>query len=78
MTLEWWFDFIQRAGGVAAVLELGALLWMNVDRKRLLDALEAKDVTIKAKDDQLLSLSERTNVLLAELKTFLFHGGRPA
>ena len=71
MTLEWWFDFIQRAGGVAAVLELGALLWMNVDRKRLLDALEVKD-------KQLSDLSERTMVLLAELKTFLFHGGRPS
>lgn len=78
MTLEWWFAFIERAGAVAAVLELGALLWMNRDRIRLLDSLRAKDILLKEKDDKLASLSERTLVFMAEIKTFLFQGGRPA
>jgi hypothetical protein len=78
MTIEWWLAFAERAGAAAAVLELGALIWMNRDRNRLLDSLKAKDVLIAEKDKQVLSLSERTLVLLAEIKTFMFHGGRPA
>lgn len=75
MTLEWWFAFMERAGAVAAVLELGALIWMNTDRNRLLESLNKKDVLLKEKDDKLASLSERTIVLLTRLDTFLFRGG---
>lgn len=77
MALEWWFQKVQEGGAVAAVLLLGATLWLNSDRKRLLDALESKDKLIASKDADLKSLSEQTLVLLAEVKTFLFHGGRP-
>lgn len=78
MALEWWFQKVQEGGAIAAVLLLGALIWLNVDRKRLLSALEAKDAIIADKDAKLENLSERTLVLLAEVKTFLFHGGRPS
>lgn len=76
MTLEWWFQKVQEGGAITAVLLLGALIWMNVDRKRLLAALELKDQIIAKKDSDLQSLSKETLVLLAEVKTFLFHGGR--
>lgn len=77
MPQEWWFQKVQEGGAISAVLLLGALIWMAIDRKRLLDALDAKDVLIKTKDDQLLNLSERTMVVLTRIETFLFHGGRP-
>jgi F0F1-type ATP synthase membrane subunit b/b' len=77
MALEWWFQKVQEGGAIAAVLLLGALLWMNVDRKRLLAALERKDEIIAKKDEDLKNLSSEVLVLLAEVKTFLFHGGRP-
>jgi hypothetical protein len=76
MTVEWWFQKVQEGGAIAAVLLLGALIWMNVDRKRLLAALELKDELIAKKDNDLLAISKETSVLLAEVKTFLFHGGR--
>lgn len=76
MNMEWWLDFVQRAGGVAAVLELGALVWMNVDRNRLLRSLGTKDAVIAEKDKKLSDLSERSLVVWTEVKTFLFHGGR--
>ena len=76
MALEWWFQKVQEGGAITAVLLLGALIWMNVDRKRLLAALELKDQIIAKKDSDLQSLSKETLVLLAEVKTFLFHGGR--
>lgn len=78
MSMEWWVAFVKEGGMYCAVLELGALLWLNVDRKRLLESLSAKDVLLKEKDDKLASLSERTLVFMAEIKTFLFQGGRPA
>jgi F0F1-type ATP synthase membrane subunit b/b' len=77
MGLEWWFQKVQDGGAITAVLLLGALIWMAGDRKRLLDALENKDKLIATKDADLKNLSEQTLVLLAEVKTFLFHGGRP-
>ncbi len=77
MALEWWFQKVQEGGAIAAVLLLGALVWMNVDRKRLLAALDRKDETIAKKDEDLKNLSSEVLVLLAEVKTFLFHGGRP-
>lgn len=77
MALEWWFQKVQEGGAIAAVLLLGALIWIARDRNRLLDALENKDKLIASKDADLKSLAEQTLVLLAEVKTFLFHGGRP-
>lgn len=76
MNMEWWVAFVTQGGQYCAVLELAALLWMNADRKRLLESLSAKDVLLKEKDDNLASLSERTLVFLAEIRTFLFQNGR--
>lgn len=67
MSLEWWFQAVKDGGAVAAILELGALIWLNLDRNRLIDEN-------KSKDDQLASLSERTVVVMTEIKTFLFSG----
>lgn len=66
MTLEWWFQVVKDGGAIAAVLELGALVWLNVDRKRILDEN-------RSKDQQLVSLAERTITIMTELKTFLFN-----
>lgn len=66
MTLEWWFQVVKDGGAVAAILELGALVWLNVDRNRLIEES-------KAKDTQLVSLAERTITIMTELKTFLFN-----
>lgn len=76
MNTEWWVAFVSEGGKYCAVLELAAIIWLNVDRKRLLESLSAKDVLLKEKDDKLLSLSERTIVSITEIKTFLFQGGR--
>lgn len=78
MPIEQWFQIVKDGGAVAAVLLLGAVLWLNADRNRLLEALKDKDSIIADKDTKLETLSERTLVLLAEVKTFLFHGGRPS
>lgn len=78
MNIEWWVAFVTQGGPYCAVLELAAIIWLNADRKRLLESLSAKDVLLKEKDDNLASLSERTLVFLAEIKTFLFQGGRSA
>lgn len=66
MTLEWWFQVVKDGGAVAAILELGALVWLNIDRNRLISEN-------KAKDTQLASLSERTITVMTELRTFLFN-----
>lgn len=77
-TWEWWVTFVTEGGKYCAVLELAALLWMNADRKRLLESLTKKDALLKEKDDNLASLSERTLTFLAEIRTFLFQNGRSA
>ncbi len=66
MTLEWWFQIVKDGGAVAAILELGALVWLNIDRNRLIE-------DNRAKDTQLVSLAERTITIMTELKTFLFN-----
>lgn len=78
MTIEWWIAFVKEGGPYCAVLELAAILWLVGDRKRLLESLSSKDGLLKEKDDKLASLSERTLVFMAEIKTFLFQGGRSA
>lgn len=77
MTVEWWIAFVERAGAVAAVLEFGALMWMNTDRKRLLESLSSKDKIIALKDEKLASISERALVLMAKIETW-FQSGRAA
>lgn len=65
MTIEWWLQKVQEGGGIAAVLELAALIWMNFERKRLIGE-------VKEKSDKVDALAERLIVVATELKTFLF------
>ncbi len=67
MTVEQWVTFVQQGGGVAAVLLLGALIWMARDRQRLID-------DNKQKDDELKQLASQVITLATEWKVFLFHG----
>lgn len=78
MTEVQWFALVKEGGTYVSPLLLGAILWLLADRNRLLNSLKAKDDLLKEKDDKLASLSERTLVFMAEIKTFLFQGGRPA
>jgi hypothetical protein len=73
-----WFAMVKEGGAYVSPLLLGAIIWLSADRNRLLESLNAKDILLKEKDDKLASLSERTLVFMAEIKTFLFQGGRPA
>lgn len=65
MGIEWWFQKVNEGGGVAAVLELGAILWLLADRARLI--ADCKEETKKVHN-----LAERLLVVATELKTFLF------
>lgn len=55
------FEYVKNGGGYCAPLLLIALFWMNAERKDLLQKLEAKSTKVE-------SLSERTIVVLTELK----------
>lgn len=78
MTEIQWFAMAKEGGAYISPLLLGAIFWLSADRKRLLESLKAKDDLLREKDDKLASLSERTLVFMAEIKTFLFQGGRPS
>lgn len=69
MSLEWWLAFVERAGAVAAVLELGALVWLAKDRARLISRLEEKSAKVEA-------LAEQVIVVATELRMFLFNERR--
>lgn len=73
-----WFALAEKAGMYAAPLLMGALIWMNFERLRLLGVVEEKDKQLLVKDEKLANLSLQTSVTLAEIKTFLFNSGRPA
>lgn len=66
MTIEQWFAFVKEAGAYISPLLLGALIWMDRDRKRLI----AENMK---KDDRLVDLSERSIAVATELKVFLFN-----
>ncbi len=76
--MDQWIAWAKEGGAILSPFLVGALFWMNSDRLRLLESLASKDALLKEKDDKLASLSERTLVFMAEIKTFLFQGGRPA
>ena len=65
MTIEQWFALAKEGGAYVSPLLLGAILWLNADRKRLIEEN-------KLKDDRLVALSERFITVATELKTFLF------
>lgn len=69
-----WLTFAKEAGAYISPLLMGAVIWLNADRNRLLESLGKKDATISDKDEKLQSLAERTLVTMAEIKTFLFNG----
>lgn len=69
-----WITFAKEAGAYISPLLMGAVIWLNADRNRLLESLGKKDLLLADKDEKLLSLSERTLVTMAEIKTFLFSG----
>ncbi len=63
-----WYDAVQKGGAIAALLELGALGWMDRERRRLLRENAAKD-------QKLEGLSERFIVLMTKIEMALFGGG---
>lgn len=67
MTLADWIEYVKASGSVCAPLLLIALLWMNNERKNALTKYEKSN-------DKLQSLSEKTIVLLTEIKGLF--GGR--
>jgi hypothetical protein len=66
VTIEQWFAFVKEAGAYISPLLLGAIVWLDSDRKRLI-------AENKLKDERLVSLSERFITVATELKTFLFN-----
>ncbi len=62
------FEYVKNGGGYCAPLLLVALIWMNSERKDLLSKLEAKSAKVE-------SLSERTIIVMTELKTLFGRGG---
>jgi hypothetical protein len=61
MTAAEVMEWVKASGGVSAPLLLVALLWMNNERKNALDKYEKAN-------DKLENLSEKTIVLLTEIK----------
>lgn len=70
VTVDVVLAYIDKAGSVAAVLELGALIWLAKDRSRILDSLTAEC----QKSD---ALAEKVITIVAELRMFLFQRGAP-
>lgn len=68
MTAAEIFEYVKNGGGYCAPLLLVALIWMNGERRDLLTKLEAKSGKVE-------SLSERTIIVLTELKGLLGHKG---
>lgn len=69
MTMEEWFTLAKDGGAYISPLLMGAVFWLNADRKRLIEEN-------KLKDDRLVALSERSITVATELKTFLFQERR--
>ena len=61
-----WIELAQKGGSYVSPLLLGALIWMNADRARLIQEL-------KSKDEKLESLAERLIIVATEVRTFLFN-----
>ena len=66
MSIEQWFDLAQRGGAILCPFLLGAILWLNQDRNRLI-------AENKLKDDRLVSLSERSLTVFAEVRSFMLN-----
>lgn len=69
--------YIDKAGSVAAVLELGAIVWILKDRGILLTRANEENVELKKqldlKSGEVKDLAERVITIATELKMFLFN-----
>ncbi len=65
---EQWFQWAREGGAYLSPFLLGALVWMNFDRNRLLAEL-------KVKSDKVDELAERIIVVATKLQMFLFNRG---
>ena len=61
-----WITWAKEAGAYISPLLMGAVIWLNTDRNRLI--LENKQ-----KDERLHGVSERLLVVATELKMYLFN-----
>lgn len=61
-----WVTWAKEAGAYISPLLMGGLIWLDVDRRRLL-------TENKIKDDRLVDLSERFLTVATELKIYLFN-----
>lgn len=76
MTFAEVWELIKNGGPPVILLLVLAIIWLNGERKRLIDSNEAKDAQLEKKSEKLENLSERTLVLTSEIKTLLFSNGR--
>jgi hypothetical protein len=75
--MDQWYQWAKDGGAVLSPFLLAALFWLNGDRNRLIESIKEKDDKMSEKDDKLASISERTLVLLTEIKALLFKGTHP-
>lgn len=66
MEIQVLLAYIDKAGTVAAVLELGALIWIVKDRGRILEQLTAKESEVR-------DLAVQVITIATELRMFLFN-----
>lgn len=64
-----WFNFVREGGAYVAPLLLGAVVWMNAERARLLRELKESQGKVEI-------LAERVIVLATEVKALFFNGRR--
>jgi hypothetical protein len=77
MTSEALLAFVREGGAYCAPLLLLAILWLELDRRRLLKSLSDKDEIIAVKDAKIESLSERVIEVATAVRTLLIGKGMP-
>lgn len=77
MTSEALFAFVREGGAYCAPLLLLAILWLELDRRRLLRALSDKDDVIATKDAKIEQLAERIIEVATAVRTLLLGKGMP-
>lgn len=61
-----WLQWSKEAGIYISPLLMGALIWMDIERRRLLKEIQAKDAKVE-------SLAERLVTVATQLQTYLFN-----
>ena len=61
-----WIQWSKEAGIYISPLLMGGLIWMDIERRRLLKDNQAKDAKLE-------SLAERIITVATQLQTFLFN-----